>query len=300
VEEIANAFLSNREAIKKRLLRARENLRTGKLVLENLQPAEIEARYDNVLTVLYLLFSEGYFSKSNKSIIRKELCAEAIRLTLVLTENPLTDKARTNALLALTLVIAGRFSEALQPAQRAYDAAPDTVMSQLALGRALAETGDKAEDFGKYFDTISICLSKGLGAPVGSVLLYKKEYETKARRMRKALGGGMRQAGFLAAAALYALDHHVHRLREDHARARTIGRALAEASWVKSVMPVDSNIVLFAVADGLTPEQVMKQFAAHQVKALIFSATEIRLVTHLDFTDAMLDQFVAIVKKITF
>src|SRR5258708_3652787 len=86
---------------------------------------------------------------------------------------------------------------------------------------ALAETGEKASDFGKHFDTISICLSKGLGAPVGSVLVYKKEFEAKARRMRKAFGGGMRQAGFLAAAGIFALDNHINRLREDHARAKT-------------------------------------------------------------------------------
>src|SRR6267154_2290194 len=112
---------------------------------------------------------------------------------------------------------------------------------------ALAETGEKASDFGKHFDTISICLSKGLGAPVGSVLLYKKEFEVKARRMRKAYGGGMRQAGFLAAAGLYALDNHVHRLKEDHARAKKLGDALKGLDWVKSVMPVDTNIVIFEV-----------------------------------------------------
>src|SRR5579859_7741003 len=93
---------------------------------------------------------------------------------------------------------------------------------------ALAETGENAEDFGKHFDTISICLSKGLGAPVGSVLLYKKEFESKARRMRKAFGGGMRQAGFLAAAGIYALDNHVRRLKEDHGRAKKLGDSLTK------------------------------------------------------------------------
>lgn len=82
------------------------------------------------------------------------------------------------------------------------------------LFNALVETNDEAKEYGKYFDTISICLSKGLGAPVGSVLVCKKELESKARRMRKAFGGGMRQAGFLAAAASYALDHHIKRLKK--------------------------------------------------------------------------------------
>lgn len=163
---------------------------------------------------------------------------------------------------------------------------------------ALAETKEQAADFGRYFDTISICLSKGLGAPVGSVLLYKKEFETKARRMRKALGGGMRQAGFLAAAGIYALDNHISRLKEDHARAKKLGEALSPLPWVKSVMPVDTNIVIFEVGAGLTPDKILTKFNEHQLKALMFSATEIRLVTHLDFTDAMLDKCVEVFSKI--
>jgi RNA polymerase sigma factor (sigma-70 family) len=101
VEEIASAFLSNKETIKKRLLRARENLRQDNFSLQCLNTSEIKARLDTVLTVLYLLFNEGYFSKSNNNLIRKDLCAEAIRLTLTLTENPQTDTAKTNALLSL-------------------------------------------------------------------------------------------------------------------------------------------------------------------------------------------------------
>jgi threonine aldolase len=165
---------------------------------------------------------------------------------------------------------------------------------------ALAETGEQAADFGKYFDTISICLSKGLGAPIGSVLLYKKDLETKARRMRKAFGGGMRQVGFLAAAGIYALDHHIAHLKEDHTRAKKLGQALQNVSWVSSAMPVDTNIVIFKVAAGLTPEKVLAKLAEHQIKALVFSADEVRLVTHLDFTDAMLDQCLDIFPKIKF
>src|SRR5262249_33490775 len=149
---------------------------------------------------------------------------------------------------------------------------------------ALAETGEKASDFGKHFDTISICLSKGLGAPVGSVLLFKKEFETKARRMRKAYGGGMRQAGFLAAARIYALDHNIDRLKEDHVRAKKLGEALGGLPWVKSIMPVDTNIIIFEVA-AVTPEKVLAKFSENGLRALQFSTTEIRLVTHLDFTD---------------
>jgi threonine aldolase len=150
--------------------------------------------------------------------------------------------------------------------------------------------GDNAIDYGKYFDSVSICLSKGLGAPVGSVLVCKKELEPKARRMRKAFGGGMRQAGFLAAAASYALDNHVNRLKEDHTRARVLGKELGQQGWVKSVMPVDTNIVIFSVVDSTTPENILAQLNNDQVKAIKFGPQEIRLVTHLDFDDKMLDK----------
>jgi threonine aldolase len=166
------------------------------------------------------------------------------------------------------------------------------------LFNALVETRDAAKEYGQYFDTISICLSKGLGAPVGSVLVCKKELEPKARRVRKAFGGGMRQAGFLAAAASYALDHHVERLKEDHARARVLGKTLSTLSWVKSVMPVDSNIVIFSVANTTTPEKVLAQLNEHHIKALRFGAQEIRLVTHLDFTDMMLEKTVEVFTKL--
>jgi len=168
------------------------------------------------------------------------------------------------------------------------------------LFNALAETGDDAREYGKYFDTISICLSKGLGAPVGSVLLYKKEFEAKARRMRKAYGGGMRQAGFLAAAGIYAIDNHIARLKEDHARARSLGKALQQASWVKSVMPIDTNIVIFEVQDGITPERVLSVWGEQKLFALKFGAKEIRMVTHLDFDDRMLERTVDVIRKMKF
>jgi threonine aldolase len=166
------------------------------------------------------------------------------------------------------------------------------------LFNALVETKDNAVEYGQYFDTISICLSKGLGAPVGSMLVCKKELEHKARRMRKAFGGGMRQAGFLAAAANYALNHHVERLKEDHTRARVLGDALTNLSWVKSVMPVDTNIVIFSVVNSTTPEKILAQLNEHHIKALKFGAQEIRLVTHLDFDDRMLDKTLNVLGKI--
>lgn len=165
---------------------------------------------------------------------------------------------------------------------------------------AITETGEKPADFGKHFDTISICLSKGLGIPVGSVLVCKKDLEKKARRMRKVFGGAMRQAGFLAAAGIYALNHHITRLKEDHLRAREIGKALTGKPYVKSIMPVDTNIVIFELVAAVSPEKFLQKLAEHNIKALPFSASEIRMVTHLDFTDEMLDKTIRTLSTITF
>lgn len=168
------------------------------------------------------------------------------------------------------------------------------------LFNGLAESGDKPESVGKLFDTVSICLSKGLGAPVGSVLVCRKEHEEKARRMRKVFGGGMRQSGFLAAAGIHALDNHITRLKEDHARAREIGKAVRGLTYVKSVMPVDTNIIIFELASPVTPEKFLQKLSEQSIKALAFSATEIRMVTHLDFNDAMLEKAIDVLRKLSF
>jgi threonine aldolase len=165
---------------------------------------------------------------------------------------------------------------------------------------AISETGDTAAEFGKYFDTISICLSKGLGAPVGSVLACRKDFALKAKRIRKVFGGGMRQAGYLAAAGTYALNHHIGRLKEDHLRAKVLGKAIGQLSFVKSVMPVDTNIVIFELQPNVKPEMLLSKLAEQNLKALAFSATEVRLVTHLDFNDEMLDQAIDVFSKIKF
>ena len=156
------------------------------------------------------------------------------------------------------------------------------------LFNALVKTGDSAEEYGPLFDTISICLSKGLGAPVGSLLLGSKEVIRRARRVRKVLGGGMRQAGFLAAAGIYALDHHVERLADDHARAQALGETMEACAYVAKVLPVDTNIVIAELADGYTPAAVLEKMAAAGLRGVAFGKKEIRLVTHLDFDDAQL------------
>jgi threonine aldolase len=163
---------------------------------------------------------------------------------------------------------------------------------------ALVATGDKAAAYGKYFDGISVCLSKGLGAPIGSVFLSSKETINKATKIRKVLGGGMRQAGFLAAAGIYALDHHVGRLAEDHQHAKILADALKKATFVSSVMPVETNIVLFDIKPELKVEQVVKAFKDNGVLCNATSNKTIRFVTHLDISSTMIDQTVSIISKL--
>jgi len=161
------------------------------------------------------------------------------------------------------------------------------------LYNALAETNETPAQYGKLFDTISICLSKGLGAPIGSVLLGSAAHIKKARRVRKVFGGGMRQAGYLAAAGIYALENNVERLKEDHQRARALGEALNKASFVKEVMPVDTNIVIFLVDDV---DKRITQLKEKGVLGVPFGGNQIRFVTHLNFTEPMLEQTIKIIK----
>ena len=166
------------------------------------------------------------------------------------------------------------------------------------LFNALVETGEKPSQHGELFDTVSVCLSKGLGAPVGSLLIGSKEMIKKARWVRKVFGGGMRQAGFLAAAGIYALENNIDRLKDDHRRARTIGDALQEAAFVSEVMPIDTNIIIFSLKEGYTTEQILARLADKNVLALPFGPNEIRLITHLDFIDEMLEHTVQVLKTI--
>lgn len=158
------------------------------------------------------------------------------------------------------------------------------------LFNALIETGESTEAHGQLFDSISICLSKGLGCPVGSLLLGKRDFIAQARRYRKLMGGGWRQAGFLAAAGIFALDHHVNRLKLDHARARKIGAMLATRSEVEEIYPIDTNIVIFRLPDTILAVDYVAQLAEKGIRAVTFGKHLVRFVTHLDFTDEHLDE----------
>lgn len=162
---------------------------------------------------------------------------------------------------------------------------------------ALVETGTAPSEIGPLFDSISICLSKGLGAPVGSLLLGSKSFIAEARRVRKAMGGGMRQAGYLAAAGIYALDHQVERLRDDHAHARALAQALESLSWVAGIRPVMTNIVIFDLEKPLDAASMLAYLAANGVKASAFGPHTIRLVTHLDVNTEMIEKAISVLQK---
>ncbi|RYG12981.1 MAG: threonine aldolase, partial [Chitinophagaceae bacterium] len=166
------------------------------------------------------------------------------------------------------------------------------------LFNALVATGDKAASYGHFFDGISICLSKGLGAPVGSVLLGSTTMINQARRLRKVLGGGMRQAGFIAAAGIYALDHHVDRLAEDHQHAKALALALAQTNYVKRVMPAETNIVLFDVASRYKAEEIVRALGKKGILCNTTSPQTIRLVTHLDISSSMIDHTIEVIGKL--
>lgn len=158
------------------------------------------------------------------------------------------------------------------------------------LFNALVESGENPADWGAHFDTISICLSKGLGCPIGSVLLGTKADIKRAKKVRKVFGGGMRQAGFLAAAGIYALDHQVERLKEDHRRARGLGQFLVQAPHVAEVLPVATNIVI-ARLEGKSPEMYLQELSSKGIKGVKFGKDLVRFVTHLDFGDTHLEEF---------
>lgn len=162
---------------------------------------------------------------------------------------------------------------------------------------ALIATGVSPQEFGSLFDSISICLSKGLGAPVGSVLVGTKDFIYRSHRRRKNFGGGMRQAGFIAAAGLFALENHIDRLREDHHRAKLIGESLLALDWVKSCYPVDTNIVIAEMTDDIKAADAMHVLAGLGVKCFTFGDDKLRMVTHLDFTAEHLKAFLEVVQQ---
>lgn len=154
------------------------------------------------------------------------------------------------------------------------------------LWNALVATGEDSKTFGELFDTISVCLSKGLGAPMGSVLVGKQHFMDKAMRVRKVLGGGMRQVGFMAAAGIYALDHHIDRMSEDHLRAQEIATALKNQPYVKSVENTETNIVIFNLASHIDESIYIDYLLDNQITISNMGQGKLRIVTHYDYHKA--------------
>lgn len=163
---------------------------------------------------------------------------------------------------------------------------------------ALIAKGENPTKYGEIFDTISVCLSKGMGCPVGSLLLGSHADILRAVRIRKRMGGGMRQAGILAAAGIYAMDHHFDRLREDHHRAMILENELNMLSFIESVDPVETNIVIFYAAEGINPKKLTASLAENDIHITSMGQGKLRMVTHLDMTDEMLEYTIEKLKAI--
>ena len=154
------------------------------------------------------------------------------------------------------------------------------------------------EQYGQVFDSISICLSKSLGCPVGSLLLGNAAFIKKARRVRKVFGGGMRQGGFLAAAGIYALQNNIERLNEDHIHARQIAATIATKNFVKQVLPVETNIIIFELKDGLPASELVNKLKEQNILSYAIAPDRVRFVLHLDITKEMVSKTIEILSTL--
>lgn len=163
---------------------------------------------------------------------------------------------------------------------------------------ALIAKNETPKQYGEVFDTISICLSKGLGTPVGSVLVGNKAFIKKARRIRKVFGGGMRQAGFLAAAGIYALENNINRLAEDHLHAKQIAATLATKDFTGTILPVETNIVIFEVKGRYSPVAFAAKLKEQGILVMAISPTQVRMVLHLDVTEEMVEKTIDAIQSL--
>jgi len=152
--------------------------------------------------------------------------------------------------------------------------------------------------YGQTFDSVSVCLSKGIGAPVGSVLLGASDFINKARRVRKVMGGGMRQAGFIAAGALYGLHNQVDRLAEDHLHAKQIAAALKEKDFVEDIFPVETNIIIFKVGGRFTAKELVQTLLEKNIQTIAMAPTIVRIVLHLDISKEMVAQTIGVIESL--
>jgi len=166
------------------------------------------------------------------------------------------------------------------------------------LFNAIVAKDEDPKEYGHIFDSISICLSKGLGAPVGSVLLGKKDFIEKARRVRKVFGGGMRQAGYLAAAGIYALQNNIDRLALDHRHAQQIVSVLKQKDFTGDIFPVETNIIIFEVKGRYSAQSLAEKFKEMEILVMAISQNQIRMVLHLDVTEEMVQSTVSFIGQL--
>jgi threonine aldolase len=165
---------------------------------------------------------------------------------------------------------------------------------------ALVAKNESAKQYGDLFDTISVCLSKGLGCPIGSVLVGDSKIMQNAIRIRKIFGGNMRQAGYLAAAGLYALDNNMERLKEDHQKAKEIGEEVTKLSIIKKVEPIETNIVIFELNSDINEKDFVENLANKNIHVISMGGGKLRMVTHLDYTDVMHEKLLKFIKNLAF
>ena len=160
-------------------------------------------------------------------------------------------------------------------------------MDGARIWNALVHKKENPNEYGKVFDTISVCLSKGLGAPIGSLLISDKATIKRALRIRKILGGGMRQVGYLAAAGIYALQNNVNRLVDDHKRAKELAEVLEKLQWVEKVEPVETNILIFSLKKGFDEKLLIEKLKQKSIFISSMGPGKLRIVTHLDYKAVM-------------
>ncbi|MGC4039538.1 MAG: GntG family PLP-dependent aldolase [Flavobacterium sp.] len=168
------------------------------------------------------------------------------------------------------------------------------------LWNAMIAKKQQPKQFGELFDTISVCFSKGLGAPIGSVLLGNAETMHRALRVRKVFGGNLRQAGYLAAAGIYALQHNISRLADDHRRAKELGEILKKCPWVDVVEPVETNIVVFSAFPHIKDQDVIEKLKQKGIAISLLAKGKLRIVTHLDYRQVMHDYVLETLEKLVF
>mgnify|MGYP003408471365 CR=1 FL=1 len=172
-------------------------------------------------------------------------------------------------------------------------------MDGARIWNALVHKKENPQDYGKIFDTISVCLSKGLGAPIGSVLVSDKATIDRAFRVRKIFGGGMRQAGYLAAAGIYALQNNINRLVDDHRRAKELGIVLQKLPWVEKVEPVETNILIFSLKKGVSENLLIEKLKQKSIYISSMGQGKLRIVTHMDYKEVMHTYVIEALQKLT-